>query len=51
VTVDLVLADRLVNIVDEGFNLAVRIGKLADSSFIARRLAPALPQCGQTSGR
>lgn len=38
-TVELVLAVRFVNIVDEGFNLAVRTGKLADSSLIARRLA------------
>lgn len=40
VSVDLVLSDRFVNIVDEGFDLAVRIGTLQDSSLIARRIAP-----------
>lgn len=40
VEVDLTLNDRVVDIVSEGFDLAVRIGKLEESSLVARRLAP-----------
>ena len=41
VTVDLTLNDRFVDVVDEGYDVAIRVARLADSSLIARRLAPA----------
>lgn len=40
VSVDLGLSDRVVALVEEGWDMAVRIGRLADSSLVARRLAP-----------
>lgn len=40
VTIDLLLDDRKVDVVDGGFDLAIRISSLPDSSLIARRLAP-----------
>jgi len=40
VSVDLAMNDRFVDLVDEGYDLAVRIGALDDSSLIARKLAP-----------
>ena len=39
VTVELHFSDRYVNIVDEGIDLAIRIGELADSSLVSRRLS------------
>jgi DNA-binding transcriptional LysR family regulator len=40
VTLDLVLEDRVVDIVEEGYDAAVRIGVISSSTLIARRLAP-----------
>jgi DNA-binding transcriptional LysR family regulator len=40
VEVDVTLNDRFVDLVDEGFDVAVRIGSLADSSLVARKMAP-----------
>lgn len=39
-TVDLGLNDRYVDLIEEGWDLVVRIGKMSDSSMVARRLAP-----------
>jgi len=40
ITVDLNLSDARVDIVEQGFDLALRIGSLEDSSLRARRLCP-----------
>ena len=39
VSLDVSSTDRMVNLVEEGFDVGVRIGQLADSSVIARKLA------------
>jgi DNA-binding transcriptional LysR family regulator len=39
ISLDLEFADRRVDLIAEGFDLAIRLGELEDSSLIARRLA------------
>lgn len=38
IELDVQFSDRMVHLVDEGFDLAIRIGQLTDSSLIARKL-------------
>lgn len=39
VSLDISSSDRMVNLVEDGFDVAVRIGQLSDSSLVARKLA------------
>jgi DNA-binding transcriptional LysR family regulator len=39
-TVDLNLDDRKIDVIEEGFDVSVRISELPDSSLVARRIAP-----------
>ena len=56
-TIDLGLNDRYVDLIEEGWDLVIRIGSLKSSSLVARRLAPcptvvcASPAYLETCGR
>jgi DNA-binding transcriptional LysR family regulator len=39
VSLDVTLADRVVDLVEEGYDLAVRVARMADSSLITRKLS------------
>jgi DNA-binding transcriptional LysR family regulator len=43
--VQLDMDDRVVDLVQGGYDLAIRIGRLADSSLVARRVAPSRTLC------
>ena len=38
--IDMRMTDHFVDVIEEGYDLAIRVAKLADSSLIARKLAP-----------
>ena len=38
--IDMTMNDRFVDLIDEGYDVAVRIGRLTESALVARKLAP-----------
>ena len=44
-TVDIALDDRRVDILEEAYHLAIRVGELEDSSMIARKFASVRRVC------
>jgi DNA-binding transcriptional LysR family regulator len=41
VSLDLSITDRFADLLEDGFDAAIRVGRLTDSSLVARKLAPA----------
>src|SRR5262245_33148825 len=41
VSIDMAVSDRFVSVIEDGFDVAIRVGALEDSSLIARRLTSA----------
>jgi DNA-binding transcriptional LysR family regulator len=41
ISLELSVTDRLVDLLEDGFDAAIRVGRLIDSSLVARKLAPA----------
>ena len=40
IEIELTMTDTIINVIEEGADVAIRIGELTDSSLIARKLAP-----------
>src|ERR1700726_4627538 len=50
ISVELILSERIADLIDEGFDVAVWVGELPDSSLVARQLAPCrMVVCGAPS--
>jgi DNA-binding transcriptional LysR family regulator len=50
ISVELILCERIVDLIEESFDVAVWVGELPDSSLIARQLAPCrMVACGAPS--